>query len=115
MAATFVLLWPTSYELSLGSSLPLAGFFLALSLRQALEQNWWMAGLGAAALALLDSIAITVFPVFVYLFWGVQRFLPLAQWGRNAAIFMVLFILGMGPPKEPPKSVILKRGLLKVG
>lgn len=95
LAATFVLLWPTSYELSLGSSLPLAGFFLTLSLRQGLEQNWWMAGLAVSVLALMDPIAITLIPVFLYLFWGVQRFLPLAEWGRNAAIFLGMLALGV--------------------
>jgi hypothetical protein len=94
LGATFVLLWPTSYELSLGSSLTLACFLLTLSVRQALDQNWWLAGLVAAALALMDPIALALLPVFAYLFWGVQRFSPAKEWGRNLAFFLAPLALG---------------------
>ncbi len=94
LGATFVLLWPTSYELSLGSSLTLACFLLTLAVRQALDQNWWFAGLVAAALALMDPIALALLPVFAYLFWGVQRFSPAKEWGRNLAFFLVPLCLG---------------------
>jgi hypothetical protein len=94
LGATFVLLWPTSYELSLGSSLTLACFLLTLSLRQALEQNWWLAGLVVAALALMDPIALALLPVFAYLFWSVQRFSPAKQWGRNLGFFLVPLAIG---------------------
>lgn len=49
LATSFVLLWPTSYELSLGSSLTLACFLGAFSLREALEQKWWAAGLAGGS------------------------------------------------------------------
>lgn len=93
-AVLFVLFWPTTYELSLGSSLALACLLVAFCLRQALEQNWWMAGLAGSVLALMDPIAIGLFPVFVYIFWSVQRFLPTKEWGRNAGFFLVPVLIG---------------------
>ncbi len=94
LGAIFVLLWPTSYELSVGSSLTLACFLLTFTLRRALDQNWWLAGLASATLSLMDPIALALLPVYAYLFWGVQRFLPLAEWGRNALFFLLPLALG---------------------
>ncbi|MBY0370825.1 hypothetical protein K2X33_09080, partial [bacterium] len=94
LAAIFILLWPTSYELSLGSSLPLVGFFFLMALRQALEQVWWISGLAAAAVALIDPIALAALPAFAYVFWSVQRFLTPKEWGRNLAFFLVPMAIG---------------------
>lgn len=96
VATIFVLLWPTSYELSLGSSLTLACFLLTLGVRQALEQNWLAAGLATAVLALIDPISLALLPAFAYLFWSIQRFLPVSQWGRNLAYFLVPLVVGIG-------------------
>jgi hypothetical protein len=92
--AIFVLLWPTSYELSLGSSLTLACFLLTFGLRHALEQQWWLAGLACAALALMDPIAIAILPAFAYVFWSVQRFQPAKEWGKSLAFFLVPVTIG---------------------
>jgi hypothetical protein len=94
LGATFVVLWPTSYELSLGSSLSLVCFFLTLSVRMALEQKWGLAGVSLLGLALMDPIAMALVPLYGYLFWSVQRFLPAAQWGRNLGFFSGFFVLG---------------------
>ena len=94
LAAIFVLLWPTSYELSLGSSLTMVGFLFLLSLRQALEQVWWLAGVAGAGVALVDPIALGALPAYLYLFWSVQRFLTAKEWGRNLAFFLVPIALG---------------------
>jgi hypothetical protein len=94
LGAIFVLLWPTSYELSLGSSLTLVCFLLTLSIRTALEQKWLASGVAALGLATMDPIAITLLPVYLYLFWSVQRFLERGVWLRNLSLFLVPFAAG---------------------
>ncbi len=92
--AIFALLWPTSYELSLGSSMTLACFFVVFSLRQAMEQQWWFAGPAAGLLALMDPVGLFLLPAYLYLFWSVQRFMPSSQWSRSLAIFIVPVVVG---------------------
>ncbi len=94
LGAIFVLLWPTSYELSLGSSLTLVCFLLTLSIRAALEQKWLTSGVASLGLAAMDPIAITLLPVYLYLFWSVQRFLESKIWLRNLGFFLAPFAIG---------------------
>ncbi len=95
VGASFVLLWPTSYELSLGSSLAFTCFLLTFSVRQALEQTWWASGFGVGFLALVDPICLGLVPAFAFVFWSVQRFLPSREWSRNLAYFLVPLLIGV--------------------
>jgi hypothetical protein len=63
-----VILWLTSYELSLGSSLSLSCFLCALVLRGANDSRWFTCGLAIGFLALTKPFALfLLIPVFLNL------------------------------------------------
>lgn len=95
-ATILIVLWPTTYELSLGSTFAMTCFLLALCMRHALDNRWLVVGFAVGALALLEPLAIGVLPILLYMFWYYQRHYPLGQLGRNTLYFLVPVGIAMG-------------------
>jgi hypothetical protein len=94
-AAVLIVLWPTSYELSLGSTMAMSCFFVALAVRHALDNQWFIGGLGLGGLALVEPMAIGLLPLILYIFWYFQRHFPIADAAKRAAFFLVPFGLAV--------------------
>jgi hypothetical protein len=90
-----VLLWPTSYELSLGSSLALSCYLLTLAIRHAMDDQWILVGLATGLLALTESVALGLLPLLFYIFWFFQRAYPTNRMLRRLAFFLIPTLLGM--------------------
>src|SRR5262249_25088248 len=93
--AILMVLWPTSYELSLGSTLSLSCFLVALALRHALDNQWFVAGLALGLLALFEPIAVGLMPLVLYVVWYFQRHFPIGDVLKRAAFFLVPFGLAV--------------------
>lgn len=100
-ATILVVLWPTTYELSLGSTLAMTCFLLALCVRHALDNRWLVVGLALGMLALLDPVAIGILPLLLYMFWYYQRHFPLGQLGKNTLYFLVPVGIAMDGTSPP--------------
>lgn len=72
--AVLVVLWPTSYEFSLGTSIGFTALMTVLSLRFALDRNWMAAGLCFGLLSMSDVIASGIFLFLLGLFISGQRY-----------------------------------------
>jgi hypothetical protein len=86
-AVILVLLWPTSYELSLGSALSLTSLLAVFAVRHSLDSEWLLAGVGLALLALVDPIAAGLAPLMIYMFWYFQRGFPLQELAKKLFLF----------------------------
>lgn len=87
--------WPTSYELSLGSSTSLVCLLTTLCIRKAAEQSWGPAGLAAGLLVLWQSWALLLLPPVCALFWYVQRHFPSKVAGLRLIWFAVPVVLAL--------------------
>lgn len=72
-AAYWIVFWPTSYELSLGSPVSFSCLLLATVLRSAVDQKWWLAGVSSALLLVSESWFLGMLPLLAALFWWHQR------------------------------------------
>jgi hypothetical protein len=90
-----VLLWPTSYELSLGSSLALSCYLMTLAIRHAIDDKWIIVGIAMGLLALTESAALGLVPLILYLFWYFQRSYPRADIIRRLAFLLVPTLVGI--------------------
>lgn len=94
-ATILVILWPTSYELSLGSTLVVSCFLVALLLHHALENQWFVAGIALGLLAIYEPLAAGLMPLALYIFWYFQRHFPLSDVCKRALFFLVPFALAV--------------------
>jgi hypothetical protein len=92
----FVLLWPTTYQLSLGSTLAMTCCLVALSIRHALDNRWLVTGFSMAGLALMDPLVLGLMPLILYLFWYFQRHFPVYHVVRRSIYFLVPAGLAIG-------------------
>lgn len=65
--------WPTSYEMSIGSSVSLTCFLTASALRQAVQQRWFSVGIACAFLSFTEDWLIALVPLLALLFIYIQR------------------------------------------
>lgn len=89
LGAILAVLWPTSYEYSLGSQHVMTGFLVATSLRRAMEDQWIMVGIAAALLALYQPLVLGLALILLYLFWTSQRYFPFGQIVKRTAFYLV--------------------------
>lgn len=82
-------LWMTSYELSLGSSLSLTCYLTTLLFRAAIDNQWIFTGLGLGFLALNDRLALGLLPLLLLLFWHFQRFEPAMEVVKKGLMFLL--------------------------
>lgn len=87
--AILMVLWVTSYELTLGSSLGVPCLLLTMAVRHAIDDRWFVTGLGLALLGIFEPFAVFVLPILLFYFWQFQRHLPGAQIARNLLYFLV--------------------------
>jgi len=88
-AAMLMVLWPTSYEMSLGDSSALMAFLVTLVVRQAIDNRWLIAGLALFFLGLMDPIALGLLPMLIYFFWFFQRHYQIQQVLKRTAFFLI--------------------------
>lgn len=79
------ILWLTSYELSIGSSLSLSCFLSSMVIRHAMDNRWLMGGLGLGFLALTKPFALFLIPLLLLIFWNQQKHFSPAEISRRAA------------------------------
>lgn len=92
-AAILMVLWVTSYELTLGSSLVVPCLCLTMAVRHAIDDRWLVTGLGLAVLCYLEPFGILILPVLLIYLWQFQRHLPGAQLLRNLFFFLIPTLL----------------------
>jgi hypothetical protein len=88
-AAVLAVLWITSYELSLGSSLSLSCYLMLLSLRQAVDNNWLVTGIALGALAFTEPLVLGLLPLLIYMFWYYQQHFSVGQIFQRAIFFLI--------------------------
>jgi len=95
-SSTLVLLvfWPTSYEWSMGSSIPFLGFLTAVAFRHTMDNRWFFTGLAVAALGLVDNLAWLILPFLGIVFWFFQKHF---QWTAivKRALFLLIPLVGV--------------------
>lgn len=109
-AAILVVLWPTSFEMSLGASYAFTCFCAAASVRLALDNQWLLAGLSAAALTLSDSIFVGFVPLLIFIFWYFQRHFRVLLLIKRAAFLLLPIIFAIvwgGIELSSVKNVVL--------
>lgn len=88
-AAMLMVLWPTSFEMSLGDSSALMAFLVTLIVRQAIDNRWLIAGLALFFLGLMDPIVLGLLPMLIYFFWFFQRHYQVQQVLKRTAFFLI--------------------------
>lgn len=91
-----ILVFPSSYEMSLGSSLSFSLCMTAIMLRRALDNQWFLAGGAIGLLALGDWIVLGWLPLLAGIFWYYQRHFQLAQVVKRAVFLGVPLAVGIG-------------------
>lgn len=86
-AAILLVLWPTSFEMSLGSGLGLLGFCAVGSVRHALESRWLLSGLFAALLLAAEPMALALLPLLFFIFYYFERNYPISDVAKRALAF----------------------------
>jgi len=89
------ILWMTSYELSLGSSLSLSCFLCILSLRAALDHRWLIAGLSIGALALSKPLALFLLPLLFFILFHQREYSSPDAFARRCIYLFVPFGLAI--------------------
>lgn len=84
------ILWPSSYEFSLGAPYAFACLLTTLSLRHAFEDRWWAVGPALALLFLAEPWTVGLAPVFLILFWQSQRHFPWPELGPKLALLLIV-------------------------
>lgn len=88
-AAMLMVLWPTSFEMSLGDSSALMAFLMTLVVRQAIDNRWLIAGLSLFFLGLMDPMVLGLLPMLVYFFWFFQRHFQVQQVIKRTLFFLI--------------------------
>lgn len=73
LAGIFVVFWPTSYELSLGSGFSADAFFIVWATRLAIDDKWWLCGLSLFLLGVSDAAMVGLLPLILCWFWFYTR------------------------------------------
>lgn len=94
-AAVLMILWPTSYELSLGAGLAMSCYLITACLKYALDNHWLYVGFLLGALALVEPVAMGLVPLMLYLFWYFQRHFQTSQVIKKAIFFLVPVLIAI--------------------
>jgi len=94
--AILAVLWPTSYELSLGATLAMTCLFSTLAVRHALDDRWLLGGLATGALAFVEPLAVGLLPLLLYFFWYFHRQYPATEMAKRLAFFLVPVVIAIG-------------------
>lgn len=89
------ILWPSSYEFSLGAPYAFACLMATLAFRHAFEDRWLAVGPALALLLLAEPWTVALLPVFVILFWQSQRHFPWGELAPKLAMLLVFPALAM--------------------
>ncbi len=89
-----VVLWPTSYEMSLGSTLSLTCYLVTLAIRAALDDKWYFVGIAVGLLAGVDPIGVGLIPLLLFMFWYFQRHFQWQQVVKKAAFVLIPSVVG---------------------
>lgn len=84
-----VILWLTSYELSLGSSLSLSCFLSVLTLRSANDRRWFICGLSLATLALTKPFALFLFVPIIISLLGHLKYVSSGEFGLTSCLLVL--------------------------
>lgn len=84
-----LVLFPTSYEMSLVSTFSLTCFLITLTLRHALDNRWLPVGLALALLLLIEPAGLLLLPLTLYLFWNFQRHFMVGQVIKKTCFFLI--------------------------
>jgi len=88
-ATILAALWVTSYEFSLGSSVVFFGLASTWCLQGALDNRWWLAGIGVAGLLLQEPVGVAYLPYLLMVFFYFQRHFMLSQILKNSLFLLV--------------------------
>jgi hypothetical protein len=77
-ACTLLLFWPSSYELSLGSSVVFTAWAMTFTVRKAINNHWIFCGCGLALALWSELSAVALVPLLIYLFWYFERHFQLS-------------------------------------
>ena len=94
-AATFCVLWPTSYEMSMGSSFSMACYLAVVSIRTSMDSKWLLSGLSLGLLWLMSPVAISLLVLITFIFWYFQRHFPRKAMAQAAAMFFVPVLIAV--------------------
>ena len=90
-----LMLFPYSYEVSLGSTLSLTLYLSAVALRRALDNQWIFTGISMGLIALDDWIVLGWLPLLVFLFWYYQKQVPLIIVLKRTIFFTLPIVVAM--------------------
>lgn len=90
-----LILWPASYEMSLGSPLALTCYLVVRSIRCAMDDGWLAAGISLAVLQLAGPIGSGLMVLVVYLFLYFCRGRPMEHRFKSGAMLLVPLILAI--------------------
>ncbi len=91
-AVVLAILWPASYEMSLGSGFGLTCMLATMVMRHALDTNWLIAGIALGLLGVSGPLALGLLPFLIYTFWYFQRHFAITQ-GLTRGVFLFLPLL----------------------
>src|SRR5690606_2386774 len=92
-AAILAALWLTGYELSLGSSDSVSGLAAVWCLQGALDNRWWLCGIGLGILFMAGPTAVAFIPYVAIVFLYFQRHFFYTQIVKN--LLLLLFPAGL--------------------
>lgn len=84
-----IILWVSSYELSLGSPLVLTCFFLATVLRFSNDGFWLLASIFLGLLSCQSFLGLMILPFLFLLLWGQTRYAPKTTLARKSIYLVV--------------------------
>jgi len=88
-ALVLAVLWPTGYELSLGSSFVVVCWLATVAVRHALDNQWLFSGLALGFCALEDLSPFGLIPGLACAFWFFQRHFEKTEVGKRLLFFLV--------------------------
>jgi hypothetical protein len=89
-AVLLAILWPSSYEFSLGAPYGFTCLMATLAFRHGFEDRWWAVGPALALLFLAEPWTVGLAPVFLLMFWQSQRHYPWPELGPKLAVVLGL-------------------------
>ena len=88
-ALLLLILWPTSYEMSVGSSWAMTSCLATVVIREAMDNRWLIGGIAMGLLTLQHPLAVGLIPLLAYLFWYFQRHFLAWQILKRASFFLI--------------------------
>lgn len=89
----FLVFWPASYELSLGSAISFEALFLALAMRLAIDDKWLLCGLALGVLGLTDPVMVGVLPLIACWFWFYSRHYMMLPLIKRVSLLLVPIVV----------------------